>query len=218
MDYTSAALWPYGYGTGYMPTGAPWGGPSALQAGFSWGGPSAFPTSVPWTGIALPAAIPEARPWAPEAPPTQFLQLLRMIEASYVLDEVRHSFHVELLKQHPEVAADPAQQDFARHSQAALHAKVAAAGLLRRALSGEFTREVTSLVTDQLRAYARAFQQANRHLRELAQKPIAAQIPEVRVIQNVLGYEVQAHNLLGYQSQVALGITLDAPAVEAAEN
>lgn len=91
--------------------------------------------------------------------PMQLQQLLQMIESSMPAQEVLHALHVEALKD-PDLRDHPAMQRFTDVELHGLHSQVAAAGIIRRILSGDRTDNLPTLLAEQLGVVVRTHMDA----------------------------------------------------------
>ena len=195
-------------------------GPSPFAAGPSPFAAAPSPLVAPPGTFAVPPAIfaPPA-PIAAERPvgstyvettrPTpQTLQalagLLRQLEASIPLSEVLHSLHAQAM-QIPEIAAQPAYEEFGKNAREALHAEIAAIGFIRRMLCGDWSAGVVQGVREEMRKAAKAHLEAQVAFKDVLARPTAAQHPVIQVLRQAVSQTHQVHRVAFGQAQV-LGI------------
>lgn len=155
----------------------------AMTPPWMWAPGAAWPGMAPWFGV----------PWGPDmgrmafhAYLHQLAMLLRHIESTYILDEALHAWHVQVLRQHPELAKDPAMEKFGQHALQALHAKVAAAGLIRRILAGEAPQEAMAILPEVARTFFSEWRHTVTHFREILARPQYAELPGVRAMRHYM--------------------------------
>lgn len=134
--------------------------------------------------------------------------LLRMIESTYPAEELLHAWHVEALRR-AEIAGDPAMERFTAESLRTLHDKVTAAGLARRVVMGDARPETVRLLAETVRSYAAAHARTGAALRELASRPAAARLPEVRALRQVYMYVQPAVRAIAGATRMLLGADPD---------
>lgn len=144
----------------------------------------------------------------------QLHHLLQMITSTYHVDEMLHAWHVQVLRDHPEIARDPAMERFSRAAAAALHAKVALAGLIKRVLLCDMPHEAMRLLDDQLRAWQAEHARAAAAFRELAAKPEAARLRALQAMRYLMAVSQRATRTLLRVGGQALGVKVEALAVE----
>lgn len=117
--------------------------------------------------------------------------LLRQLEASLPLTAVYHSLHTQAL-QIPEIAAQPAIEQFNKASMDSLHAEIAAIGFIRRMMCGDFSAPVVQGVREQMRDAAKCWLESQVALREVLARPGIAQHPVIQVLRQAA---IQAHQV-----------------------
>lgn len=166
-------------------------------------------------GMAMMGTWMGAPMWAADIPRLMVMPayhqahtLLRMIESTYPAEELLHAWHVEALR-HAEIARDPAMERFTAESVRALHDKVAAAGLARRILMGDTRPETVRLLAETVRSHTAAHARAGAALRELAARPAAARMPEVRALRQVYAQMQPAARAITGATQMLIGADPD---------
>lgn len=142
------------------------------------------------------------------------MHLLRIIESTYHVDEMLHAWHVQVLRQHPEIARDPAMERFGRAGEAALHAKVALAGLIRRVLMGDMPHEAMAIMPEQMRVWHTEHARSVAAFRELVAKPEAARVPAMQAMRHFMGVANRAVRALAHMGGQVLGVELAPLGVE----
>ncbi len=177
---------------------------------------------APWGHAAQPSGAWPAWPheMGRPTPYTLFfrhlLYLLQVIESTYHMDEILHAWHVQVLHDHPEIARDPNMERFGRASEAALHAKVALAGLIKRVLLGDMAHEALQLLADQMRAWHTEQTRATVAFRELAAKPEAARAPAMQALRHLMGVGSRTARTIAHTGGQILGVELAPPGTEPA--
>jgi hypothetical protein len=193
---------PWGAGTpGAAPTAWPWTTPAA--------GPWVSPTGTPWTqaaptqvGAAPLTTLPTQTPWAPTpwsmggpSMAMQLMGLLQLLEGSMPAVEVLHSLHHQALND-PALRDLPAMQRFNQVSLHNLHAMAAAAGYIRRLLSGDLDRAVITGLIDQLRVVDRTHAETRSALTQILSAAPAKENEAARAMSQVIGLVDRANRTL----------------------
>lgn len=145
------------------------------------------------------------------------MHMLNMIESTYHVDEMLHAWHVQVLRNHPEIARDPAMERFGHAGEAALRAKVALAGLIKRVLLGDMPMEAMQLLADQLRAWHTEHQRTAAAFQELAAKPEAMKVPALQAMRYLMSVGQRGTRALLQMGTHLMGVELPALAPESWE-
>lgn len=115
----------------------------------------------------------------------QLYRLLEQLESTLPEEEVLHSLHWQSL-QIPSLAQSAAMPRFTHTSLQALHAKIAAAGFIRRMLFGDVSPEAAGGLAHNLSEAARYHGEAQGALAEVLRLPQAAQFGAVQTLRHVM--------------------------------
>jgi hypothetical protein len=142
-----------------------------------------------------PVELPAAQPMAPALLQSQLAQALHALESAVPALEVAHSLHHEAL-QDPAVAGLEAMHRFTEASVSHLHTAVAAAGYIRRVLSGDRTAAVWNGLQSQLGALHPTHNDAQSALTQVMASAEARANAAVQSLSQVMTVVDQAHRSL----------------------